>query len=516
MTWIERWVVPVAVITVVACQPGVKPMADQPPQSITHFAEQTELFVEFPALVTGVESPFAVHLTRLPDWKPMAAGHVTVILSAAGAREERFDADAPQVPGIFRPVARPAQAGERQLTVLIEAEGLSDRHDLGAVTVHPTVADAAAASPADAARGVTTIPFLKEQQWRTDFGVSAVADRTLRASLPAYGALRARSDGEAHIAAPVTGRLVSAPEELPRIGMAVQHDQVLATIAPRVGTDTDPASLELVIERARLDAELAHRERVRLEGLFKDGAVPERRVLAARHEERDAETDLGAAQHRLAQLRGVSRAVGELATGRVTVRAPIAGTVTTVAVAPGEFVEEGRELFHLADLDRLWLEARIPEADIGRVRSADGASFEVEGVVRQFDVDAAGGGRVVALGGIVDAHSRTAPLVFEVPNPEHALRVGMFARIRVFTGETVTGPAVPVSAVVDDQGQEIVFVQATGEAFERRSVRVGVRDGEFVQVLDGLRTGDRVVTRGAYSVRLAAASGSVPAHGHAH
>jgi multidrug efflux pump subunit AcrA (membrane-fusion protein) len=86
----------------------------------------------------------------------------------------------------------------------------------------------------------------------------------------------------------------------------------------------------------------------------------------------------------------------------------------------------------------------------------------------------------------------------------------------VLTGDGVTGPAIPVSAVVDDQGQSVAYVEVAGEAFERRGLRLGIRDGDFVQVLDGLAPGERVVTRGAYQVRLAAASGAVPAHGHAH
>ena len=75
---------------------------------------------------------------------------------------------------------------------------------------------------------------------------------------------------------------------------------------------------------------------------------------------------------------------------------------------------------------------------------------------------------------------------------------------------------VPASAVVDDGGRPIVFVQREGETFERRPVTLGARAGDVVQVVEGVKAGERVVTRGAYLVRLASLSTQVPAHGHVH
>ncbi|HEX6087573.1 MAG TPA: hypothetical protein VF266_23780, partial [Thermoanaerobaculia bacterium] len=83
--------------------------------SFTHFSDRTELFVEFDALARDAESAFAAHVTRLSDFKPLASGSVTAILSGGGAPEERFTSNAPSVPGIFRPVARPQHAGQHRL-----------------------------------------------------------------------------------------------------------------------------------------------------------------------------------------------------------------------------------------------------------------------------------------------------------------------------------------------------------------------------------------------------------------
>jgi multidrug efflux pump subunit AcrA (membrane-fusion protein) len=81
---------------------------------------------------------------------------------------------------------------------------------------------------------------------------------------------------------------------------------------------------------------------------------------------------------------------------------------------------------------------------------------------------------------------------------------------------TAPRPVVPAAAVVDDAGRPIVFVQREGETFERRAVTLGPRSGELVQITEGIKPGDRVVTKGAYLVRLASLSTSVPARGHVH
>ena len=177
---------------------------------------------------------------------------------------------------------------------------------------------------------------------------------------------------------------------------------------------------------------------------------------------------------------------------------------------------QGRELFHVVDLDRLWLEVQVPEADVGRIGKPTGAWFEVEGFEQPFEVAPERGGRVIGFGGVIDPQTRTAQLVFELPNAGRDLRVGMFARVHVLTGAPVKALAVPASAVVDDGSEQVVFVEVSGERFERRPVQLGLRDRGRVQVLAGVAPGERVVSRGAYQVRLAAASGAIPQHGHVH
>lgn len=482
--------------------------------SFTHFTDRTELFVEFDALAKGAESAFAAHVTKLSDFKPLAEGTVTAVLSEGGAPEERYAADEPSVPGIFRPVATPQHAGRRRLVFEVAFGGAVTRHDLGIMTVYESEQAAIAAAPKNEEES-GGIVYLKEQQWRTEFATEPVAVGEVRGSVAANGVLRPRPDGEARIGAPAGGRFL-ARGAYPQIGMTVARNQMLGVIAPRVPSDVDPAALTLDVQRAEIATQQAAAERQRLESLFAQEAVPERRVIEARRQEQGARADLQAAQSRLAQYRGTQSATGGQAAARFELRSPVAGTIVSVTVAPGEFVEEGREMFHVVDLSRLWLELQIPEGQIGYVQTSDSVWFQPEGFPSAFEVSQGTGGRLIASGGMVHPQSRTIPLIFEVPNAGGQLRAGMYVRAQVYTARIERGIVIPLSSIVDEDGRPVAYVELEGELFERRPLTLGTRQGDRVQVLEGLATGDRVVTRGAYDIRLQAASGAVPAHGHAH
>jgi RND family efflux transporter MFP subunit len=481
------------------------------PLALTRFSDQTELFVEVPPLIAGEPSEVLVHLTRLSDFKPVAEGEVRVTLAGGDSPEATFTAPAPARPGLFRVRVTPLGSGERQLRIALTSPGLRDEHALGAWTLYPNpeAAEAAAGATGPDDGGVA---LLKEQQWRADFGTAVAARRLLRGSVPATGVLRPSADGEAHVTTPIDAHLRSAPEGFPFTGMPVTEGQIIAYLVPKLGGEADVAGLELGVTRAASARDLARQERERLDSLWQQRSVPYREVLAARSTEEVAEAELVAARKRLAQVRRTPE--GEAA--GVPIRSPIAGVVARVAVAPGGFVEEGDHLFHVVDAERLWLEARVAEADVGEIRQPAGAWFRVQGFDSVFEVTPRTGARLVAFGALVDPESRTVPVIFEFPRPDPRLRVGQAVSARVFTGEEQDALAVPVGALVNDAGTDVVYVQIGGERFERRLVRTGLRDGDFVAIEEGLLPGERVVSRGAYLVHLAAGAPAEAGHGHAH
>jgi len=167
------------------------------------------------------------------------------------------------------------------------------------------------------------------------------------------------------------------------------------------------------------------------------------------------------------------------------------------------------------DLDRVWLVAKVFEPDVPQVEGARSAWFTIDGYADPFVIDETNG-HLVTVGRVIDPRTRTTPVIFEVENKAGKLRIGNFTKVVIATGAPRRALAIPETAIVDDAGKSIAYVMVEGEAFERRPLRLGVRSNGWVEVLEGIGAGEHVVTIGAYDIKLSAASGSVPAHGHAH
>ena len=173
-------------------------------------------------------------------------------------------------------------------------------------------------------------------------------------------------------------------------------------------------------------------------------------------------------------------------------------------------VELGSVLFRIVDTDALFVSAVVPESEYSRLRQLSGGEIEMpDGQIRTAN-------RLVAVGRLVDEATRTVPVTYEVDNRDHRLAVNQTVFVRLLFTPGKMSPVVPESAIVDDGGRPIVFVQRAGESFARRPVKLGIRNSGMVQVTEGVESGDRVVTKGAYLIRLASMSSQVPAHGHVH
>ena len=112
--------------------------------------------------------------------------------------------------------------------------------------------------------------------------------------------------------------------------------------------------------------------------------------------------------------------------------------------------------------------------------------------------------------------SRTVGVTVAYPAGLGPRLIGQGMTAHVYTGEASERLAVPAGAVIDDGGRAVVYVQTGGETFARRPVRTGIRDGDRVEIRDGVSPGERVVSAGAYYVKLAAVGGEEVGHGHAH
>ena len=395
--------------------------------------------------------------------------------------------------------------------------------------------ETAAAPPAQANTG--TVKFLMEQQWLIRMRLAQVRERTVARQVTSTGRVVPAANNQAVVAPPVGG--VLAGGQMPRIGQRVAQGQVIAVIqqtatgAEQAQVRAAAASVEaqnaqiraqnaqVNVENARLESErrtavgeaeaarvrlnLARTEADRAQRLFDRRAFSQRQLEAANAERESAEATYNAAIRRrdaLASARSitpaapVSASVGS-ANATHTVRAPLSGYVTRVNKSIGEQVTPGEAILEISNLDTVWVEAPIFERDLNRLGGSASATFTVAAYPDQEFR-----GTVVDVGAVIDERTRAATVVFQVPNAGRALRIGMQANVRLDAGESVTAMMIPRSAVLDNEGKKIVYVLLSGEEFERREVVLGDEYGEEVAVVSGLNPGERVVTQGAYQIRL--------------
>lgn len=193
------------------------------------------------------------------------------------------------------------------------------------------------------------------------------------------------------------------------------------------------------------------------------------------------------------------------------IRAPLSGVVASRTLTPGSRVDAGAELFTVVDPSVVWLEVRVPASEAGRVSPRSQATFQVAGSEAVLPVS-----RTVSVGSVIDSVSRTIPVIYEVTNRDGALKIGMHAQASVGTARKAAGVVIPSSAILDEDGRSVVYVQPEGERFEKREVQPGGAGEGRTVVLSGVKAGERVVTGAPYQIRLASLSTSVPAEGHAH
>jgi membrane fusion protein, heavy metal efflux system len=502
-------------LTIGACgRNGSAPEADAdlPTLDVTHFTDKTELFMEYPVLVSGRTSLFAVHLTTLGDFKAVDQGRTRIELTPeSGGSPSVLAGPSPSRPGVFRVEDKAPAAGRYRWSLVLDAPGLSDRHDLGTVTVFADEQSARADAESHPAEDPTAISYLKEQQWTGAFATAPVQEAELRTSVRAPATIHPLPGGDAIVSAPAAGRFTAA--ELLSIGHRVKAGQLLGRLEPRLAAGADRATLDAEVAEATAAVDAARAEQTRAERLLSERAVPARRAEDARRATVVAEARLRAAEARLAQRDETLRAGGGVAAGNAfALRAPISGRLAEVMATLGASYDEGAPLFRVVRTDRVELEVQVPAADVATARQATGVALELPGLAAPLTLDP----HHVHDSGVIDATTRALGLQMEVENPGERLLVGQVGTAILFTKTRRRLPSVPEAAVLTDAGRPYVFVQLGGEQFARRFVEIASRDGDLVGIKSGVKPGERVVTRGAYDVQLASAARGLPAEGHVH
>jgi cobalt-zinc-cadmium efflux system membrane fusion protein len=292
-------------------------------------------------------------------------------------------------------------------------------------------------------------------------------------------------------------------EVLAKVGDRVRAGQELARIdnldAGELTAQMFSARAEL--QRLRVLQAGQARQVERNRKLAEIGAAPKKDYEQSRAEqqalEESARSQEGVISGIGARLRRFGRTDADPNAPVVTAAtAPFDGIVTKAVVAPGEVVEAGTELFTVADLSRVWVQAEAYEKDLGRIRVGQPAIIHVDTYP-----DQAIAGQVTYISDTLDPQTRTAKVRCEVANGDLRLKLDMFATVQLPTTFSRRALAVPAGAIQQLDGKTVVFVRRGQTQFETREIRPGKTVKGQVEVLAGLRAGEDVVVIGSFHLK---------------
>jgi cobalt-zinc-cadmium efflux system membrane fusion protein len=268
------------------------------------------------------------------------------------------------------------------------------------------------------------------------------------------------------------------------------------------------ADAENAKRSAAAEIKLAQQTYDRTRALYEKTVVPGKNLQSAEHDlevakataENNAASTratLTAARRHLLILGLPDAAIDALAktpglAATFSLNSPIDGTVVERDATIGATVGTDANVFKIIDTSRVWIDANVFEKDLPRIRNGQGVKVTTTAFPGTTFT-----GRVIFINSVVDPDSRTVKVRTEVPNPDGRLKPDMFANVEIITDVNSTAVSVPQSAVLEDGGKSIVFV-AEGNGYKQKQVQLGIKNGDRVEIIDGLNSGERVVTKGNY------------------
>ncbi len=325
--------------------------------------------------------------------------------------------------------------------------------------------------------------------------VSEVAYTAEHPALVLSGKMAYGDDRYSKISSPLVGRVLEVRAHL---GDQVKAGDVLMVIdSPEIAA----VYSDYVKETSEL--EYSARAYELAKDLYETKALPQKDLKQAENDLIKARAEFRRAKERLLSLRVPASEVEKpLAQQRITSRfelkSPLDGTVVERLVTPGQSVggDADQVLFTVADLGKLQVIADVYERDLSLVKVSQMATVNVEAYPGE-DFTAV----VAAVGDLVDPNTRTIKVRAWVNNEAHRLKPEMFARLKIDVGDAGSFLTLPKEAVIEADGKHFVYLQANGDQYERREVRVTNVSADHVRVLEGLVPGQRVVTKGAVLIK---------------
>ena len=322
--------------------------------------------------------------------------------------------------------------------------------------------------------------------------INTVGPRTMQTTIELPGEVKADETREAQVVPRLQGVVLQV---LKQEGDRVTRGELMAVISSRELADAKSTYIE-----AGHQAEFTRVALDREESLFKKKISAEREYLLAKRQAEEAALAEDVAAQKLVSLGVPAASLPKIATEpreslpRYEIRSPLDGTVIERDVTMGESVGADEPIFQVADLSSVWVEVTVYAKDLGVVRQGQNA------VVISTDTGAESTGRINYIGRLIGEQTRSATARLTLPNARGEWRPGMFVTVRLVREETHVPIAVSADAIQTFRDWQVVFVKY-GDWFEARPLKLGRSDGQWVEVLSGLKVGDQYAGTNSFAVK---------------
>ena len=337
------------------------------------------------------------------------------------------------------------------------------------------------------------IIFPKAQAAKTTFEVREIQPASFNQVVKTTGQVLAAPGDEAVIVATSNGVVSFSSNKLTE-GTKVQKGQSLFQISSKDIAEGD------YYTKVKATYEAAKDSYDRAEALVKDKIISQKEFESTKLEFENAKTAYNAVSN------------NKTAKG-VSVNAPINGHMKNILVKEGEYITVGQPLATVSQNQRLVLRAEVSQRYYNAMQSVKSANFKTPYDNKVYSLEDLNG-RLLSFGKTSNENSFFIPVSFEFDNKGEVIP-GSFVEVYLISSPIENTLSIPVSALTNEMGIYYVYVQIDEEGYRKQEVALGANNGKEVQIIKGLHPGDRVVTQGAYQVKMASASGAIP-HGHSH
>ena len=339
------------------------------------------------------------------------------------------------------------------------------------------------------------ISFTKAQAEAVGLIVETVSPGAFQQVIKTSGQIQASQGDEATIVSTSNG-IVSFSNRSITEGTAVRSGETIVTVSAKNLLEGDPAT------KVKIVYETAQKEFSRAEKLIKDNIISAKEYEQIRLRYETAKTAYEAQ-------------AANITSSGVRVTSPISGFIKNRLVSQGDYVSVGQPIATVSQNKRLQLRAEVSENYYKSLKNIGGANFQTSydnEVYKLSDLN----GRLLSFGKASGGQSFYIPVTFEFDNIGDIIP-GSFVSVYLLSNPLENVISVPVSALTEEQGLNFVYLQLDEEGYKKQEVTLGQSNGDRVQVLSGLKAGDKVVTKGVYQVKLAAVSSIMPeGHSHSH